>query len=239
MLRSLVGSEMCIRDRNDGAKNPTSDREGSPFSNSVSSITPAKKTAQRFDYGPTAETAKASNFDPANVKEELPMQKAQQARNSTVYNGNTRAGQGQSRTAANTGGVNQRLGSGQASRAPVVRPVGQNSTFPPRSNAATGQGSNTGGAGTGFSSGASAPAGGTSFPPARSGGAQNTPVTTPQSGSPFAPSNSSGTNGSGTLGGNSAANRFNGGGTLGNNGASTLKPSTATRFGNANSSTRR
>ena len=47
---------------------------------------PVKKATQSFDYGPTAESASAANFDPSKVKEELPMQQFQPKANSGYAN---------------------------------------------------------------------------------------------------------------------------------------------------------
>ncbi len=77
--------------------------DSSPFSQASSS---GQSTAapKRFDYGPTARSAKAANFNPSEVQEELPMQKAQQASSSASYNGNgsRSATNVQNRSASNT-----------------------------------------------------------------------------------------------------------------------------------------
>jgi hypothetical protein len=71
----------------------------------ASSARQSPEATQRFDYGPTASSAKAANFNPSEVKEELPMQKAQQASSSSLYNGNGSGGNAanaQNRSATNT-----------------------------------------------------------------------------------------------------------------------------------------
>lgn len=84
---------------------------------------PAVRSKSSFAYGPSKESAEAANFDPAKIKEEMPMQQAKAKGTSPGYNGSV-AGNGGNRagrTAQNLGGrrsfdssTGQRAQGGQA-----------------------------------------------------------------------------------------------------------------------------
>jgi len=118
----------------------TQQESKSPFA-SASSSRPVAKSQSQFEYGPTKESAAAANFDPAKVREELPMAQAKPSSNNAAYEGNSvRAGANQNRSANRSnggGGVRQPFG-GQNGRGGSAtgnsNPVAQ-----PRTNGSTGQ----------------------------------------------------------------------------------------------------
>lgn len=87
---------------------------------------------QPIEYGPTAESAKAANFDPNQVDEELPMQQIKPKSNSDSYGSNEQSAPGSRRTASNAASARTRQPfRGQPAAQPAVA-----SSFP----SSTGQG---------------------------------------------------------------------------------------------------
>ncbi len=66
-------------------------RSQSPFAN-ASTTRQTQPATKRFDFGPTADSAKQANFDPSKVQEELPIQKAKQVNGSSGYEDNVARG---------------------------------------------------------------------------------------------------------------------------------------------------
>ena len=93
---------------------------------------PSKPAVEKFEYGPSPESAEAANFDPSKLREELPMQQHQPAANSTYPGNSPQVASQRSQTrppGGGQGGVGQRVGDrrGQAGQASSSNPVNVNS----------------------------------------------------------------------------------------------------------------
>ena len=72
------------------SQNATSQSPFSQASTSQSASVPTQQASSSasFEYGPTADSAAAANFNPANLKEEMPMQQVKPASNADAYGSN-------------------------------------------------------------------------------------------------------------------------------------------------------
>ncbi len=142
---------------NASSQSPESQRSKSPFS-TVGTSGQAKATTQKFDYGPSARSAKQANFDPSKVRAELPMQQTKQSGGNTYDSNTAAAGSSLSaRSASTAGGLGQNPAGNRRSftrpdAASGNRSVENRSTLPNR-NGATQNPSTGGRLGRGFGGG--------------------------------------------------------------------------------------
>ena len=122
--QGLAGTS-AYQNQNGGSGLQTSSNSLKP----IKTDQPAVPRKLRFAHGPTKESAAASNFDPAKIKEELPMQQAKPSGVSPGYDGGV-AGNGGSRagrTAQNSGARRSFNPPGQRAQGGQARPAQQSS----------------------------------------------------------------------------------------------------------------